>query len=338
MGGFFGATSKRDIVLDVFFGVDYHSHLGTRRAGMAAVDAEIGFQREIHKIENSPFRTKFEGITEEMRGNACIGCISDSDPQPILIRSHLGTYAITVVGCINNAQALIEEFLASGRGHFEAHTGGKINATELTAALIDQKETFADGIRFAQEKIEGSMCILILKEDGHLIAARDRLGRLPVLIGKDEDGYCVSFESFAFRKLEYIAYQELKPAEIVEITPECVTVLAEGQEEMRICAFLWTYYGYPNSYYEGINVEVMRNRNGALLAKRDSEVGHSMEAGLCQRGAGFGYAARHRLCKYERHSVRETFYQIYTDLAAQLHAEQSEGAQSCREDENGAGA
>ena len=272
MGGFFGATSKRDIVLDVFFGVDYHSHLGTRRAGMAAVDAEIGFQREIHKIENSPFRTKFEGITEEMRGNACIGCISDSDPQPILIRSHLGTYAITVVGCINNAQALIEEFLASGRGHFEAHTGGKINATELTAALIDQKETFADGIRFAQEKIEGSMCILILKEDGHLIAARDRLGRLPVLIGKDEDGYCVSFESFAFRKLEYIACQELKPAEIVEITPECVTVLAEGQEEMRICAFLWTYYGYPNSYYEGINVEVMRNRNGALLAKRDSEV------------------------------------------------------------------
>ena len=277
MGGFFGATSKRDIVLDVFFGVDYHSHLGTRRAGMAAVDAEIGFQREIHKIENSPFRTKFEGITEEMRGNACIGCISDSDPQPILIRSHLGTYAITVVGCINNAQALIEEFLASGRGHFEAHTGGKINATELTAALIDQKETFADGIRFAQEKIEGSMCILILKEDGHLIAARDRLGRLPVLIGKDEDGYCVSFESFAFRKLEYIACQELKPAEIVEITPERVTVLAEGQEEMRICAFLWTYYGYPNSYYEGINVEVMRNRNGALLAKRDSEVGHSMK-------------------------------------------------------------
>ena len=257
MGGFFGATSKRDIVLDVFFGVDYHSHLGTRRAGMAAVDAEIGFQREIHKIENSPFRTKFEGITEEMRGNACIGCISDSDPQPILIRSHLGTYAIT--------------------GHFEAHTGGKINATELTAALIDQKETFAEGIRFAQEKIEGSMCILILKEDGHLIAARDRLGRLPVLIGKDEDGYCVSFESFAFRKLEYIACQELKPAEIVEITPERVTVLAEGQEEMRICAFLWTYYGYPNSYYEGINVEVMRNRNGALLAKRDSEVGHSMK-------------------------------------------------------------
>ena len=277
MGGSFGATSKRDIVLDVFFGVDYHSHLGTRRAGMAAVDAEIGFQREIHKIENSPFRTKFEGITEEMRGNACIGCISDSDPQPILIRSHLGTYAITVVGCINNAQALIEEFLASGRGHFEAHTGGKINATELTAALIDQKETFAEGIRFAQEKIEGSMCILILKEDGHLIAARDRLGRLPVLIGKDEDGYCVSFESFAFRKLEYIACQELKPAEIVEITPERVTVLAEGQEEMRICAFLWTYYGYPNSYYEGINVEVMRNRNGALLAKRDSEVGHSMK-------------------------------------------------------------
>ena len=276
MGGYFAAVSKEDCVFDLFFGVDYHSHLGTRRAGMAVYDPETGFDKAIHNIENAPCRTKFTKESQEMHGTMGIGCISDFEAQPILVRSHHGTFAITTVGKINNADAIVDEIIGTNAHFFEMHNG-EINPTELVAALIDQKETFAEGIRFAQEKIEGSMCILILKEDGHLIAARDRLGRLPVLIGKDEDGYCVSFESFAFRKLEYIACQELKPAEIVEITPERVTVLAEGQEEMRICAFLWTYYGYPNSYYEGINVEVMRNRNGALLAKRDSEVGHSMK-------------------------------------------------------------
>lgn len=273
MGGFFGATSKRDVVLDVFFGVDYHSHLGTRRGGMAAVDDKAGFQREIHNIENSPFRTKFEGVTDEMCGNACIGCISDTDPQPILIRSNLGVYAIVAIGAINNADELVKQFLASGGGHFDAMSGGRVNSTELVAALINQKDSFVDGIRYAQDSIDGSISILILKDDGTIIAARDRLGRLPIIIGKDDEGHCVSLESFAFQKLDYTYLRELGPREIVAITPEKVETLSEPGEEMRICAFLWTYYGYPNSCYEGVNVEVMRNRNGAIMAKDDKETG-----------------------------------------------------------------
>lgn len=271
MGGFFGATSKRDCVLDVFFGVDYHSHLGTRCGGMATLNCEKGFQREIHNIENSPFRTKFEGICTEMKGNACIGCISDTDPQPILIRSNLGVYAITTVGVINNADSLIEEYLSFSGGHFDAMSGGKINSTELIATMINQKDTFEEGISFAQDMIEGSASILILKEDGSLVAARDKLGRLPVLIGHDKDGYCVSFESFAYSKLGYEDFKELGPGEIVEINNEGVKTLSPPKEKMRICAFLWTYYGYPNSCYEGVNVEVMRNRNGRIMAKWDKE-------------------------------------------------------------------
>ena len=275
MGGFFGATSKRDIVLDVFFGVDYHSHLGTRRAGMAAVDAEIGFQREIHKIENSPFRTKFEGITEEMRGNACIGCISDSDPQPLLIRSKLGTYAICIIGIVNNAEDLTEKFFSNDAGHFNAMTGGAVNATELVAALISRQDNFADGIRFAQEVIEGTASILILKDDGALIAARDKVGRLPVLIGKNEDGYAVTFESFAYKKLGYEDETELGPGEVVEITPEGIAQLVPPGGKMRICAFLWSYYGYPTSDYEGVNVETMRYRNGEIMAESDKAAGNA---------------------------------------------------------------
>jgi amidophosphoribosyltransferase len=271
LGGFFGATSKRDCVLDVFFGVDYHSHLGTRRGGMAAVNYEKGFQNEIHNIENSPFRTKFEGVTTEMKGNACIGCISDTDPQPILIRSNLGVYAITTIGIINNADALVKQYLSFSGGHFDAMSGGRVNSTELVATMINQKNSFEEGISFAQDMIEGSASILILKEDGSLIAARDKVGRLPVLIGCDKDGHCVSFESFAYSKLGYEDLKELGPGEIVKITPEGVTILSPAKKEMRICAFLWTYYGYPNSRYEGINVEVMRNRNGEIMAKKDKE-------------------------------------------------------------------
>ena len=271
MGGFFGAVSKRNVVPDVFFGTDYHSHLGTRRAGMAAVGTETGFRRKIHNIENSPFRTKFEGITEEMKGTGCIGCISDADPQPILIRSKLGIFAITTIGLIRNAEELAKEFLEKENGHFEAYTGGKINATELVAALINQKESFEEGIRFVHKKIEGSISILILLEDGSLIAARDKVGRLPVLIGKNEDGYCVSFESFAYRKLGYEDFKELNPAEIVKITADSTETLDAGGKEMKICAFLWTYYVYPTSKYEGVNVEIMRNRNGRILAKTDKK-------------------------------------------------------------------
>ena len=273
MGGFFGATSSRDVVLDVFFGVDYHSHLGTRRGGMAAVDEEKGFQRDIHNIENSPIRTKFAGIGDEMHGNACIGCISDSDPQPILIRSNLGTYAISIIGCINNADELIEKFLSSGGGHFTTMTSGKINSTELVAALINQKDNFVDGIRFAQEQIDGSLSLLILLEDGSIIAARDKVGRLPILIGKDDCGYCVAFESFSFEKLDYKFVKELGPAEIVRLYPDRVHTLAEPQKKMKICAFLWSYYGYPTACYEGVSVEVMRTKNGAVMAREDKKNG-----------------------------------------------------------------
>ena len=271
MGGFFGATSRRNCILDVFFGTDYHSHLGTRRGGMAAWDKELGMQREIHNIQNSPFRTKFEGILDEMKGTAAIGCISDTDPQPILIRSRLGVYAICTVGIINNAEELIKTHLTYSGGHFDSMTGGRVNSNELIAAIIDQKDNFADGIRFAQDMIEGTASILIMKDGGHLIAARDKMGRLPIVIEKNEDGYAVTFEDYAGQKLGYEVVRELGPGEIVEISPEGVEQLSPPRKDMKICAFLWSYYGYPTACYEGKNVEVMRYRNGRIMAKADKE-------------------------------------------------------------------
>ena len=270
MGGFFGAVCKRSAVLDVFLGTDYHSHLGTRRGGMAAYSPELGLQREIHNIENSPFRTKFERALDELKGNSAIGCISDTDPQPLLIHSKLGKYAICTVGIINNAGTLMEKVLASG-GYFDAMTGGRVNSNELVAALINRKDSFAEGIAYAQELIEGTACILLLKDGGNLIAARDKMGRLPVLVGKSKDGYCVSFESFAYQKLGYTDERELGAGEIVEISSEGITQLAPPKKEMRICAFLWTYYGYPTSRYEGVTVEMMRCRNGGILAEHDAQ-------------------------------------------------------------------
>ncbi len=273
MGGFFGIVSKQDCMLDVFFGVDYHSHLGTRRAGMAAWDPEIGLQRKIHNICNAPFRTKFEHIFEEMRGSSAIGCISDSDPQPLLIRSSLGTYAICMTGVINNSDQLIDQYLSFSGGHFDSMTGGRINQTELLSALINQKSNFAEGIRFAQKSIEGTASILILTEKGHIIAARDRMGRLPVSIGKREDGYAAAFESFAYHKTGFEDEKELGPGEIVEISSEEMIVLSPARKEKKICSFLWSYYGYPTSTYEGVNVEEMRYRNGAILAENDEAAG-----------------------------------------------------------------
>ena len=267
MGGFFGAISKRDCVLDIFFGVDYHSHLGTRRGGMTVYDAANDrFHRQIHNIENTPFRTKFEADLADFHGCSGIGCISDTDPQPLLVRSHLGLYAISTVGIINNADALVETYFSDHGHQFMAQSNGKVNASELTAALINQKDTLVEGIRHAQEVIDGSATILLLTRDG-IIAARDKLGRLPVLVGKNEDGHCVSFESFAYQKLGYQTCYELGPQEIVHITPEGVESLSPAGDKMRICAFLWTYYGYPNSNYEGVNVEVMRYRNGEIMAR-----------------------------------------------------------------------
>ena len=298
MGGFFGITSRQECLIDVFFGVDYHSHLGTRRGGLAAYDKEIGLQREIHNIENSPFRTKFEHTLDEMKGTAAIGCISDTDPQPLLIRSCLVTYAVTTVGVINNADALIDQYLSFSGGHFDAMTGGKVNSTELVAALISQKSSFVEGIQFAQRVIEGTANILILTDDGRLIAARDRLGRIPVQIGKNEDGYCASFEQFAYTKLGYEHVKELGPGEVVELSPDGMKQLAEPGTEMHMCSFLWSYYGYPTSNYEGINVEAMRYRNGATIAERDMAQGRSMDidyvGGVPDSGTphAIGYANR----------------------------------------------
>lgn len=269
MGGFFGVTSKQDCVLDIFFGVDYHSHLGTKRGGMALHSKTKGFQRQIHNIENTPFRTKFENDLHDFEGCAGIGCISDSDPQPLLVRSHLGMYAITTIGAINNAEELIQtEF---NKGHqFMSLSSGKVNETELIASLINQKEDLISGIKYAQDVIKGSVTLLILTADDAIIAARDNLGRLPVLIGKDEEGYSVSFESFAYQKLGYENEYELGPGEIVRITPEGYETLKPAGEDMKICAFLWSYYGYPNSNYEGVNVEVMRYKNGEIMARDEA--------------------------------------------------------------------
>ncbi len=270
MGGFFGATSKRDVVLDVYFGVDYHSHLGTKRAGMVVHDAKDGFQREIHSIENTPFRTRFEDDLNVFHGTSAIGCISDRDPQPLLVRSHLGVFALSTVGIINNADAIIDKYLSGVGNQFMAMSSGDVNETELVASIINQKETLVEGLRFAQEIIEGSMTMLVLTSEGEIIAARDRLGRLPIRVGRDDDGYCISFENFAYQKLGYVDEYELGPAEIVRMTPEGYETISPAGDKMRICSFLWVYYGYPNSTYEGVNVEEMRYRNGRIMA-RDEE-------------------------------------------------------------------
>ncbi len=272
MGGFFGITAKSDCLSDVFFGVDYHSHLGTRRAGIAAYDPETGLQRKIHKIENAPFRTKFEKVFEEVRGIAAIGCISDYDPQPLMIRSRLGTYAICMIGAIRNEKELTKEYIGHG-GHFDARTGGAVNSTELLASLINQRDSFPEGIRYAGSRIEGAANILILRDDGSIIAARDRFGRLPLQIGKKEGAYAASFESYPLAKLDFELVKELGPGEIVRITPDGTEQLASPLPKKRICAFLWSYYGYPTSSYEGVNVEMMRYRNGGIMAEQDAKTG-----------------------------------------------------------------
>ena len=275
MGGFFGVASKEACNLDLFYGTDYHSHLGTRRGGMATYGSD-GWKRAIHNIENSPFRTKFEKDVDTMKGNIGIGCISDYDPQPILIQSHLGCFGITTVGKINNADQLIRNLYENGHTHFQSMTNGQINSTELVAALICKKDSFVEGIRYVQSVVEGSMTLLLLTENG-IYAARDLLGRTPVVIGKKENAYCVSFESFAYINLGYTDYKELGPVEIVYVTPESVETVSPACEKMRICSFLWVYYGYPTSSYEGVGVEEMRYNCGKLLAQRDD---HSIDVDI----------------------------------------------------------
>ena len=267
MGGFFGVVSRNDCVMDLFFGTDYHSHLGTRRGGMA-VYGPSGFQRSIHNIENSPFRTKFERDVEELKGNSGIGSISDNEPQPLLIQSHLGSYAIVTVGKINNEQELVKLAFENGHIHFMEMSGGRINATELTAAIINQKQSLVEGLVYAQEMIEGSMTILLLTPEG-IYASRDRYGRTPVVVGKKDDACCVSFESFAYINLGYHDCYELGPGEVVLVNAGGVQSLSVPRREMKMCSFLWVYYGYPTSSYEGINVEQMRYNCGRILADRD---------------------------------------------------------------------
>ena len=289
MGGFFAVASKQDCVFDLFFGTDYHSHLGTRRGGMAVYGRD-GFDRAIHNIENSPFRTKFEKEANEMKGYMGIGCISDYEPQPLLIRSHHGTYVISTVGKINNMEELENELFRSGHTHFMEMTTGEITATELVATLINQKESIVDGIQYAQEKIDGSLTIQLLTPKG-IYLARDKMGRTPVAIGRKEGAFCASFESFAYLNLGYEEYRELGPGEIVVMTPEAVVTLVKPGEKMKICTFLWVYYGYPSSSYEGISVEQMRYNCGKLLARRDN-VDADTVAGVPDSGTAHavGYA------------------------------------------------
>ena len=272
MGGIFGVASKSNCVSDLFFGTDYHSHLGTRRGGMAVYGKEGGFNRAIHNIQNAPFRTKFERDVQELEGTLGIGCISDTEPQPLLVQSHLGSFAITTVGKINNMDELVKRSFANGCTHFLEMSGGDINATEMVASLINQKSSLIEGIRYAQDVIEGSMTMLVMTPEG-IYAARDRLGRTPLILGKKEDAICASFENFAYFNLGYHDYKELGPSEI--------------------CSFLWVYYGYPTSSYEGINVEQMRYNCGDMLAKRDN-VSADIVAGVPDSGTAhaIGYANR----------------------------------------------
>ena len=289
MGGLFGVASRTDCVFDLFFGTDYHSHLGTRRGGMA-VYGEKGFDRAIHNIENSPFRTKFEKESVEMHGNLGIGCISDNEPQPLMVRSHLGTFAITTVGKINNSAELVNLAFEKGNIHFLEMSGGSINPTELVAALINQQQSIVEGIRYAQGLIDGSMTMLIMTPQG-IYAARDKMGRTPLVLGRKKGAVCASFESSAFINLGYEDYKELGPAEIALITPEGAETVSPAQQQMKFCTFMWVYYGYPTSTYEGVNVEQMRYRCGEKLAGRD-EVRTDMVAGVPDSGIAHavGYA------------------------------------------------
>ena len=306
MGGFFAVAAKESCVLDLFYGTDYHSHLGTRRAGMA-VYGENGFDRAIHNIQNAPFRTKFEKDVEELKGNIGIGCISDFEPQPLLVHSHLGSFAITTVGKIANSEELVQECYDSGKTHFLEMSGGSINQTEVAAAIINQKDSILDGLKYLQEKVVGSLSVLLLTKDG-IYASRDRLGRTPIIVGKKEGAYCLSFESFAYLNLGYSDYRELGPAEIVFMTPDGVETLSQPGEDMKMCSFLWVYYGYPTSTYDGVNVEEMRYETGRCMARRDEKnVQPDYAAGVPDSGvpAAIGYSNEAKI-PYTRPFIKYT--------------------------------
>ena len=317
MGGFFGAVSRKNCKYDVFFGTDYHSHLGTKQGGLAFFDAEKGFQRQIHNIENTPFRTKFESDLNKMNGTIGVGCIADTDPQPLLVRSHLGMFAVANVGIINNAEDIVAKTFAAPGHYFMAMSSGKVNSSELIAALINRFDNLVDGIKYVQEIVEGSCTILLMTPEG-LIAARDKVGRLPVVIGKSEDGCCVSMESFACQKLGYQVHYNLGPGEIVKVTADGIEQLAAPGDKMKICAFMWSYYGYPNSNYEGQNVEVMRCRNGSIMAQTEMSNGTLPDVDYIAGVPDSGLP--HAICA----SVRE----VHAHLGPFLHSFQSGNSKS----------
>ena len=310
MGGFFGAVSRKNCKYDVFFGTDYHSHLGNKRGGMVFYDEETGFHRQIHNIQNTPFRTKFEADLPKLDGTIGMGCISDSDPQPLLVRSHLGLFAITNVGIINNAEEIVTETFAKPGHYFMAMSSGKVNDSELIAALINRFDNLVDGLKYVQNLIEGSCTIMLLTPEG-LVVARDKLGRLPVTIASNDDGCCVAIESFACQKLGYTPCYNVGPGEIVRVTADGVEQLSAPGDKMKICAFLWSYYGYPNSNYEGINVEVARCRNGEIMAREEEKSGNMPDvdyiAGVPDSGVphAIGYA-NHSTKPFARPFVKYT--------------------------------
>ncbi len=304
MGGFFGVVSRNACVNDLFYGTDYHSHLGTRRAGMAVVGER--FRRIIHDISNAQFRSKFEDELNEFQGRAGIGIISDFEDQPLLMSSHLGTYAIVTVNCITNQAKLTEDLFRLRRGHFAATTGMGINPTELVAALIDTEATFEEGMLHVQEVIEGSCSLLILTEKGEIYAMRDRYGRTPVVIGRNAEGYAVATESTAFPNVGYLHERDLGPGEIVRITADGEEVRALPRADMRICAFFWIYYGFPASSYEGVNVEDSRYRSGEALAAR-TPTDADIVAGVPDSGVGHALGYSHQTgIPYKRPFVKYT--------------------------------
>lgn len=305
MGGFFGVASKNDCVRDLYFGVDYHSHLGPRRGGLAVYGPE-GYHRSIHNIENSPFRSKFEHEIDRFHGNIGIGCISDYEPQPLLVNSHLGSFAITTVGRVKNIPELKQYCFNHGTSHFLEMSGGQINITELIAAVINQKDSILDGLKYVQEIVKGTMSVLVMTHDG-IYCARDKFGRLPVVIGKKEDAYCVTFETSAYLNLGYTHVKDLGPGEIAYLTPDKMEILKGPNEKMKMCSFLWVYYGYPTSTYEGRNVEVMRNTCGRLMARREKGIDVDIVAGVPDSGLAnaLGYSNETKI-DYARPFVKYT--------------------------------
>ena len=306
MGGIFGIVSNEDCVMDIFFGTDYHSHLGTKKGGMCIL-GDGGFNRTIHNIENTPFRSKFEDDITEMRGKAGIGAISDGDPQPLTVLSKQGDYAITTVGRINNKADIVKELIYDGHGQFMSMSGGGINNTELVAALVSQGKNIEEGIKNAQKKIEGSVTMMILTKEG-LYAARDKLGRTPLIIGKKcGDSYCAASESFAFINIGYKYKRELGPGEIAFLTSTEERTISPPGGKMRICTFLWTYFGYTTSIYEGKNVEKVRNRNGGILARGDRDLEVDYVAGVPDSGIAhaLGYSNASRI-PYARPLIKYT--------------------------------